>query len=216
MESKNAPENQKATPLAAFSEAVAIAYAANINEHLKENPVTSPRFFKTRALNKAIHEASKGTCERSSIDAAYVLATRFPETYKKMFLMTSYDLPQSSNVSRMIVGRQGTLFYHTYVVMESVDGIWYAASPGNHNTSKSDYYALKIIAEPTLEKVINYITHRDGGSWPDPYAVERSLNGPEYQSPIADKNDKGLTIFNTEQGNSIKKFMFTYSSRVNG
>lgn len=216
MESIPNKESGKVTPLAAFSEAVAVAYATNINEHLKEKPVVAPRFFKNRALNNALTEASKGTCERSSIDAGYVLATRFPDAYKKMFLMTSYDLPQSSKVSRMIVGRKGVLFYHTYIVMEGVDNMWYAASPGNHNSHKNDYYALKMIMEPSLEKTVNYISKRDGGNWPDPNTVISGISGPDYQNPSANVSDKTLTIFNAEQGNSIQKFMFTYASRVNG
>ncbi len=214
MENKIYTEQTPATPLSAFSEAVSVAYAANINEYIVENPPKRPRFFVRNALDKFLKEASNGTCERSSIDAAYVMATRSPNVYKKIFLMTSYDLPQSSNVSKMIVGRNGVLFYHTYVVMQGTDDQWYAASPGNHNSKKQDSYALNIIKESSLEKVINYIKKRDGGNWPEPSSAESLLLGSEYQSPTFDRADRSITVFNIEQGNGHQKFMYTYKTRV--
>jgi len=197
METSEIPKG--VTPLDAVSDAVMASYARQIinEKHFGRYPI--PETGSAKTFDFIVSMATEKQCHLASIDTVYFLTKKYPDLFKKMFL-----------VSSEIVGTR--YFYsnekmttHTYFVALGSDNLWYAGSPANHNFRLKDgslefgngeSYALSIIKEPDLTQILSDITKRDGGVWPDATELTTELNSNIFSNPILNKKGRRtLKIF---------------------
>lgn len=134
-------------------------------------------------------EATKNKCAFASFDTIYYLAVKYPKYIKRTFLLSSDDFKKDSRIW------QKGQYFHMYAVIEGKDGFWYAASPANHETDEKNSYALEMIREESLQKILDKIKNRDGGNWPTVSQIKEALNGGLYRQPSAIVKENVLKVF---------------------
>ncbi len=182
--------------LDAIADAVMFAYAQGPKRR-------DYRLFST-SVNKDNSEylfesTTANMCAVASIDMLFFMTSKYPKFMKTAFLLTNYDFDKDSRISKN--GQD----FHTYAVIKDSYNFWYAASPANHDSNEPNSYALELIREDSLGKVIDRITKRDKGNWPNEPQIRKLLESPEYKEPRVEKEKRQIHIFEISQHNSGTK-----------
>jgi len=173
----------------AVADAIQVSIAKNLKIHLL-NQIYFP--VENKSLQDIVILGTESKCQRSSTEAIDFLNWRYPNLFDSMTILTSYDDPKHSHQLK------NGYKYHTYFLVKSKDGTWYASSPANHEPGKGESPLTKIFSSQNLQEVLDDIQVTDGGEWPNAEFIKQALRS-SYVSPKNYTNNLGflyIDIFN--------------------
>ncbi|HKB88440.1 MAG TPA: hypothetical protein VKC53_02195 [Patescibacteria group bacterium] len=168
-----------------------------------------------KSITELFEQSTDSQCRFASLETVGMLATNYPDYFKNLLIISTSLIPEDH-----VFGGDFEPF-HSYFLAEDNKGMWYAASPANHNVKlgagkdangqerENNMYATTIFRDRNLNDVLNKIQTRDNLTFPSKKEIETGIRKNSGSFTTDGKTAKVLEAEITDEG-----MLFSYIKAI--